>query len=71
MFHRLDNSGVVPVMLELLAIPHGPANAALRHGCGNVVLLNWLRDHYNTCCENERVCCEGLFVASNWMHNFF
>jgi len=53
MFDRLDNSGVVLVMWELLDIPNGPANAALRDGRGNVVLLSWLRDHYNTCCENE------------------
>jgi len=53
MFDRLDSSGAVPVMLELLGVPHGPANVALRDGLGNVVLLNWLRDHYDTCCENE------------------
>jgi len=53
MFDRLDNSGAVPVMLELLGIPDGPANAALRDDRGNAVLLSWLRDHYNTCCESE------------------
>jgi len=40
-------------MLELLGVPHGPANVALCDGRGNAVLLSWLRDHYATCCENE------------------
>jgi len=53
MFDKLDNSGVVPVMWELLGVPDGPANATLRDGHGNVVLLSWLREHYNTCCENK------------------
>jgi len=53
MFDGLDNSGVVLVMLELLGVPHGPANAALRDGRDNVVILSWLRDHYDTCYENE------------------
>jgi len=53
MFDRLDNSGALDVMLELLGVPHDPANAALRDGRGNAVLLSWLRDHYATFCENE------------------
>jgi len=53
MFGRLDNNGVVLVMLELLGVPDGLANAALRDGRGNAVLLSWLRSHYNTCYENE------------------
>jgi len=40
MFDRLDNSGVVHVMWELLGVPDGPANAALHDGHGNVVLLS-------------------------------
>jgi len=52
-FDWLDNNGVVPVMWELLGVPNGLANATLRDGHGNVVLLSCLRDHYNTCCENE------------------
>jgi len=40
-------------MWKLLGVPDGAANAALRDGRVNVVLLSWLRDHYETCCENE------------------
>jgi len=40
MFDRLDNSGALDVMLELLGVPDGPVNAALRDGRGNVVLLS-------------------------------
>jgi len=52
MFDRLDNSGVLDVMLKILGVPDGLANAALRDGRGNAVLLSWLRDHYATCCKN-------------------
>jgi len=53
MFDGLDNIGVVLVMLELLGFPHGPANAVLHDDRDNVVLLSWLRDHDDTCYENE------------------
>jgi len=52
-FEMLDNSGAVSVMCELLGVPDGAANVALRDGVGNAVLLSWLRDHYEACCENE------------------
>jgi len=52
-FDRLDNNGAVSVMWKLLGVPNGDANAALQDGHGNVVLLSWLRDHYEACYENE------------------
>ena len=39
-FSMFDNTGALDIMLELLGVPDGPANAALRDGCGNVVLLS-------------------------------
>jgi len=53
MFDRLDNTRALDIMLELLGVPDGPANAALCDGRGNAVLLSSLRDHYAICCENE------------------
>ena len=53
MFDKLDNNRALDVMLELLGVLHGPTNAALCDGRGNAVLLSWLRDHYDTCCENK------------------
>jgi len=53
-FDRLDNTGAVAAMWELLGVPHGATNVALRDGRGNVVLLSWLRDHYEACCENQQ-----------------
>jgi len=52
-FERLDNSGAVSVIWELLGVPDGAANATVRDGRGNVVLLSWLGDHYEACCENK------------------
>jgi len=52
-FDSLDNNGALSVMLKLLGILDGPANAEMCKARGNVVRLSWLREHYEACCLNQ------------------
>jgi len=52
-FDSLDNSEALPMMLELLDVQDGPANAEMREARGNVVRLSWLREHYEVCLQKE------------------
>jgi len=53
-FDEVDNNEARALLVELLGVEEGPANAELCECCANVVKLSWLRDRYEVCCAKKQ-----------------